>query len=133
MTAHDFEGGLLLALLFAFLGGLLLNLMPCVLPVVSFKILSFVKMSGQNRSAIFKHGIAFSLGVILSFWVLAGVVILQAYGRSAGWGFQLQEPVFVAILDYFNPFWTQLHGGFRIGSVHDGLSRFRTKVPAIKA
>ena len=99
MAAHDFEGGLLLALLFAFLGGLLLNLMPCVLPVVSFKILSFVKMSGQNRMAIFKHGIAFSLGVILSFWVLAGVMlILQAYGRSAGWGFQLQEPVFVAIL-----------------------------------
>ncbi len=96
---QEFEGGLLLALLFAFLGGLLLNLMPCVLPVVSFKILSFVKLSGQNRWEILKHGIAFSLGVILSFWVLAGVMlILQAYGRSAGWGFQLQEPIFVAVL-----------------------------------
>lgn len=96
---HDFEGGLLVALLFAFIGGLLLNLMPCVLPVVSFKILSFVKMSGQNRSATLKHGLAFCAGVIASFWVLAGIMlILQAYGQSAGWGFQLQEPLFVAVL-----------------------------------
>ena len=73
--------------------------MPCVLPVISFEVLSFVKMSGQSRSLVFKHGFAFSSGVIISFWALAGVMlILQAYGRSVGWGFQLQEPIFVALL-----------------------------------
>jgi thiol:disulfide interchange protein DsbD len=87
------------ALIFAFLGGLLLNLMPCVLPVVSLKVLSFVKLSGQKRSLIFKHSLMFSLGVLVSFWALAGVLlILQAYGESVGWGFQLQEPIFVAAL-----------------------------------
>lgn len=94
-----FEGGFGLALLLAFIGGMILNLMPCVLPVVSFKILSFVKLSGESRVLSIKHGLLFSFGVLLSFWILAGILlILQAYGRSVGWGFQLQEPVFVAIL-----------------------------------
>lgn len=93
------SGGIPLALLFAFMGGILLNLMPCVLPVISLKILSFVKMANQSRSKIFLHGLSFSSGVIVSFWILAGLLlVLQAYGRSAGWGFQLQEPLFVATL-----------------------------------
>lgn len=95
----EFEGGIGLALVFAFIGGLLLNLMPCVLPVVSFKVLSFVKMAGQSRTTTLKHGLAFSAGVIISFWLFAGLMlVLQAYGRSVGWGFQLQEPLFVAFL-----------------------------------
>lgn len=95
----EFEGGLGLALLFAFMGGMILNLMPCVLPVISFKILSFVKLAGQSRVLTFKHGLAFSGGVLASFWVLAGVLlVLQAYGHTVGWGFQLQEPIFVSIL-----------------------------------
>lgn len=94
-----FEGGLGLALIFAFVGGMILNLMPCVLPVMSFKVMSFVKMAGQSRSLTLKHGLMFSLGVILSFWILASVMlILRAYGQSVGWGFQLQEPLFVVIL-----------------------------------
>jgi thiol:disulfide interchange protein DsbD len=98
-NAPQFEGGFLLALVFAFAGGLLLNLMPCVFPVISFKALSFVKLAGENRSLVFKHGIAFSLGVLVSFWVLAGILLgMQAYGHSVGWGFQLQQPLFVAIL-----------------------------------
>lgn len=97
--AMEFEGGVLLAIAMAFLGGMILNLMPCVLPVISFKVLSFVKMAGQDRKIVFKHGLAFAGGVLLSFWVLASLLlILQAYGRSAGWGFQLQEPIFVGIL-----------------------------------
>ena len=96
---NGFNGGFGMALVLAFVGGMILNLMPCVLPVLSFKILSFVKMAGQSRSLTFKHGMAFSWGVLASFWVLAGaLLILQAYGRSVGWGFQLQEPIFVAIL-----------------------------------
>lgn len=94
-----FEGGLGLALLFAFVGGMILNLMPCVLPVMSFKVMSFVKMAGQSRALTFKHGLVFSVGVILSFWVLASVMlVLRTYGQAVGWGFQLQEPLFVAIL-----------------------------------
>ncbi|MFI0434412.1 MAG: protein-disulfide reductase DsbD family protein [Parachlamydiaceae bacterium] len=98
-ASFAFEGGVGLALLFAFVGGMILNLMPCVLPVMSFKVMSFVKMAGQSRSLTFKHGLMFSLGVILSFWVLASVMlILRTYGQSVGWGFQLQEPLFVVIL-----------------------------------
>lgn len=95
----EFKGGIALALVFAFLGGMILNLMPCVLPVISLKVLSFVKLAGESRALIFRHGLAFSLGVLISFWVLAGALLaLQAYGRAVGWGFQLQEPIFVAIL-----------------------------------
>lgn len=95
----EFDGGIGLALFLAFIGGAILNLMPCVLPVVSFKILSFIKMAGQSRALIFKHGLAFSAGVLLSFWVLAGIMLsLQSYGQAVGWGFQLQEPLFVAAL-----------------------------------
>jgi len=100
MNPHfEFQGGLLLALAFAFIGGMILNLMPCVLPVMSLKIMSFVKMSGQSRSLTIKHGLFFTLGVLISFWILASLILLlKAYGQSVGWGFQLQEPIFVVIL-----------------------------------
>ena len=98
-SSHEFEGGVGLALLFAFIGGMILNLMPCVLPVISLKILSFVKMSGKSRSLTLKHGAGFCAGVLVSFWILAAaILILRAYGQSVGWGFQLQEPIFVVIL-----------------------------------
>ncbi len=94
-----FQGGLGLALFFAFLGGMILNLMPCVLPVLSFKVMSFVKMAGQNRLLTIKHGLLFTLGVLFSFWILAiAMLFLRAYGQAVGWGFQLQEPLFVVIL-----------------------------------
>ena len=98
-SSLTFEGGLGLALIFAFIGGMILNLMPCVLPVMSFKVLGFVKMAGQSRSLTLKHGLMFSLGVIISFWALASIMLmLRTYGQSVGWGFQLQEPLFVVIL-----------------------------------
>lgn len=94
-----FDGGWLWLLIFAFIGGMILNLMPCVLPVLSFKVMSFVQMAGKSRSLTFKHGLVFSLGVIVSFWALASaMLLLRAYGQSVGWGFQLQEPLFVVIL-----------------------------------
>ncbi len=81
----------------AFLGGLLLNLMPCVLPVLSLKVLGFVRQAGER--AVWRHGVAFTAGVVLSFWTLAGILLaLRAGGESIGWGFQLQSPSFVAIL-----------------------------------
>jgi thiol:disulfide interchange protein DsbD len=89
--------GFILALAGAFLGGLLLNLMPCVLPVISLKILGFVKMAGKEQRHAFMYGLAFTSGVLVSFWVLAGALIaLKASGSAVGWGFQLQEPAFIA-------------------------------------
>jgi thiol:disulfide interchange protein len=85
------------ALMLAFGGGLLLNLMPCVFPVLSLKVLGFVQQAGEEKSRIKKHGFAFGAGVLLSFWVLAGaLLILRASGGTAGWGYQLQSPLFVA-------------------------------------
>ncbi len=83
------------AALFAFLGGLLLNLMPCVFPVLSLKILSFVK----DPAGAAKSGAAYSAGVVASFWVLAGLLFaLRSAGHALGWGFQLQSPIVVGLL-----------------------------------
>ncbi len=87
------------ALLYAFLGGLLLNLMPCVFPVLSIKVLGFVQQAGGDQRAAGVHGWLFALGVLVSFWVLTAVLLgLRAGGSQLGWGFQLQEPVFVAAM-----------------------------------
>ncbi|PAW64830.1 MAG: hypothetical protein B9S34_11940 [Opitutia bacterium Tous-C1TDCM] len=92
-------GSLLGTLALAFIGGLILNLMPCVFPVIGIKILGFVNQSGHQRSKIVAHGLVFALGVLLSFWALATVLaVLRAGGDQLGWGFQLQSPVFVYVL-----------------------------------
>jgi thiol:disulfide interchange protein len=83
----------------AFLGGLALNLMPCVLPVLSLKALGFVQQSQQSR----RHGLAlagaFSAGVFFSFWVLAAIVVaIKRSGQAVGWGFQFQQPAFVLFM-----------------------------------
>lgn len=95
------SGGMTLfwALGFAFVGGLLLNLMPCVFPVISLKILGFAKKAGETPRIMRRHGGLFALGVIASFWVLAGLLLaLRAAGESIGWGFQLQSPGFIALM-----------------------------------
>ena len=89
--------GLLAALAFAFAGGLILNLMPCVLPVLSIKVLGFAGTT--HPAAMRTHGLLYGAGVVVSFLALAGLLIaLQAGGKAIGWGFQLQSPVFVAAL-----------------------------------
>lgn len=93
------DGGFGAALGLAFLGGLLLNLMPCVLPVLSLKILGFVQQAGGDRARTRAHGLLFTAGVLASFWALAGALLaLRAGGQQIGWGFQLQSPAFVAAL-----------------------------------
>ena len=83
---------------FALLGGLLLNLMPCVFPVLSLKVLGFAK-AGESRASMRKHGVAFAAGIIVSFWLLAAVLVaLRAAGEQLGWGFQLQSPSVIAAL-----------------------------------
>lgn len=85
------------ALALAFLGGLLLNLMPCVLPVLAIKVIGVTQLGHFNRRTIALHGALYTLGVVLSMLVLAAVVlVLKALGTQVGWGFQFQEPWFVA-------------------------------------
>lgn len=93
-------GGSLLATLgLAFVGGLILNLMPCVFPVLGIKILGFVNQAGADRRKVVAHGLMFSAGVLVSFWLLAGVLeILRGGGDRLGWGFQLQSPGFIFAL-----------------------------------
>ncbi|HTB81052.1 MAG TPA: protein-disulfide reductase DsbD domain-containing protein [Opitutaceae bacterium] len=86
-------------LVLAFFGGLILNLMPCVFPVLGIKILGFVQHAGSERRKVVAHGLVFALGVLLSFWALAGALAaLRASGQQLGWGFQLQSPGFVFTL-----------------------------------
>ncbi|MEO6095475.1 MAG: protein-disulfide reductase DsbD domain-containing protein [Fibrobacteria bacterium] len=108
---------LLLMLLLAFTGGLILNLMPCVLPVLSLKIFDFVKRAGQSRWKIFSHGLVFTAGVLISFWFLAGLLlILRSGGSELGWGFQLQSPGFLVVLcALFFFFSLNLFGVFELG------------------
>ncbi|MCP5300942.1 MAG: thioredoxin family protein [Chromatiaceae bacterium] len=96
--SHAATIGLALAIGLAFVGGLLLNLMPCVLPVLSIKLLSLV---GRHDGHTGRHGIAYSAGVLLTFALLAALLSsLRATGAMLGWGFQLQEPVIVVALMY---------------------------------
>jgi len=93
------QGSLLVYLLLALVGGLLLNIMPCVLPVIALKIFGLVKMAGDNPRRVRKLGWTFSSGILFSFVVLAlFVIILQAAGQRVGWGFQFQEPLFVVVM-----------------------------------
>lgn len=107
-----------LALVFALLGGLLLNLMPCVFPVLSLKVMGFA-VRGHDEGATRRHGIAFAVGVVASFWLLAGVLlVLRAAGQQLGWGFQLQLPAVVAALAVlFFVIALNLSGVFEIGQL----------------
>jgi thiol:disulfide interchange protein len=90
---------LLRAIVLAFAGGLVLNLMPCVLPVLSVKALGLVQHSRGRPSALRIHGLAYAAGVLVSFAIVAGALIaLRAGGEQVGWGFQLQSPAFVTVL-----------------------------------
>ncbi|MBX9880267.1 MAG: thioredoxin family protein [Candidatus Obscuribacterales bacterium] len=81
---------------FAFIGGFLLNLMPCVLPVISIKVLSLLEQSRDEPKEILKSGLIFSSGIIASFMFLAVLVLaLKSFGQSIGWGFQFQHPAFL--------------------------------------
>jgi thiol:disulfide interchange protein len=83
----------------AFLGGIILNLMPCVFPVLFLKGLALVQSSGEERSRLRSHGLVYTLGILVSFWVIVAVLlILRAEGTQAGWGFQLQSPTFLTLL-----------------------------------
>ena len=86
----------------AFLGGIILNLMPCVFPVLFLKGLALVHSSHEERTTVRLHGVVYTLGILVSFWAIVGVLLgLRASGDQFGWGFQLQSPAFIAVLASF--------------------------------
>lgn len=111
-------GGLLLYMLFAVMGGLILNLMPCVFPVLSMKALSFAKNAGESVQKQRMSGIAYTAGVVGAFVALATVlIILRAGGERIGWAFQFQQPWFLAFIVYvFFMMALSLSGVFEIGT-----------------
>ena len=93
------ERSLLTIIVFALLGGLILNLMPCVFPVLSLKVLNLTSHDGASSRQYRLHGLAYTAGIVLAFMVLASVLLmLRAGGEAVGWAFQLQSPWFVALL-----------------------------------
>jgi thiol:disulfide interchange protein len=98
-TQAHAEGALWSFLLMALAGGLILNLMPCVLPVISLKVMSLVGQAGESAARVRQLGLAFVGGILATFIALAAVVVvLQAGGEVIGWGFQFQSPAFVLVL-----------------------------------
>jgi len=95
------RAGLLMALAFAVLGGLILNVMPCVLPVLGIKALGFIREAQAARRRLAIYGLVYSGGILFSFALLAAVLLaLRSGGESLGWGFQLQSPILVTLLAY---------------------------------
>jgi thiol:disulfide interchange protein DsbD len=87
------------AMVLAAVGGLILNAMPCVFPVLGLKVLGFVQQSGEDAGKVRLHGLVFTLGLLVTMWILAGVLIgLNATGERLGWGFQQQSPAFMAFI-----------------------------------
>lgn len=90
---------LTIAILFAVIGGFILNLMPCVLPVLSMKILSVVSHGGGNKKTVRRSFLTTALGILFSFLILAGMtIVLKAFGMTLGWGVQFQQPIFLVCL-----------------------------------
>ncbi|HEX6137843.1 MAG TPA: thioredoxin family protein [Casimicrobiaceae bacterium] len=127
-TSNDFTRGsaaataslsLPLALGFAFVGGLLLNLMPCVFPVLSLKAIGLATSHGSDRRALRHEGIAFAGGVVVAFAALgAAIIALRTAGEQLGWGFQLQSPAVVtALAILFFVMALNLSGVFEFGSL----------------
>lgn len=93
------SAGLLRVALLAFVGGILLNLMPCVFPVLFIKALALVQSSSVERRHMRVQGLVYTLGILVSFWIVVAVLlVLRAEGQHLGWGFQFQSPVFIACM-----------------------------------
>ena len=110
--------GMALLIGYALIGGLILNVMPCVFPVLGIKVMGLVRQAGEDRSVVIKHGLAYTLGVLVCFWALAALVIVL--GKS--WGSQLQNASFVMGLTvFFLIFGLSMAGLFEIGTSAVGV------------
>jgi thiol:disulfide interchange protein/DsbC/DsbD-like thiol-disulfide interchange protein len=133
--AADAALGLLPALLLALIGGLILNLMPCVFPVLAIKVMGFAQHAHDPRARV-ATGVAYTLGVVLSFMALGALMLaLRAGGQALGWGFQLQSPVVVAVLaGLFTLMGLNLLGVFEVASVlPSSVATLQAKSPQINA
>lgn len=118
-----------LLLLFAFLGGLLLNIMPCVFPVIGLKIMGFAKQAHKERRSVFLHGLSYASGVLICFWTLAFLVITM--GR--GWGAQLQSDWFMfALCHLFMIMSLNLAGVFEVGTSVAGAGQSLNRNEGLK-
>ncbi|QDK42164.1 hypothetical protein DOM21_12050 [Bacteriovorax stolpii] len=134
VDASTSSNSLIYYLALAFVGGLILNIMPCVLPVISIKLFGLVKYKNESHKMILKHNFFYTLGILFTFAVLATVVLsLKSIGSQVGWGFQLQSPTFVAImvialfifaLNLFGMFEFKTPGGSKLGGMqlNEGLT-----------
>lgn len=114
-------------LFMAFLGGLILNVMPCVLPVISLKLFGLIKINGSSHKEIFTHNLLYTFGILLTFAILAAVVLtLKMTGELIGWGFQMQSPSFLFLmiialvvfaLNLFGLFEFRTPGGALLGNI----------------
>lgn len=121
------SGSLIYYLLLAFFGGLILNIMPCVLPVISIKLFGLVKYRNESRKVIIRHNFFYTLGILTTFIALGIIVLgLKSFGTQVGWGFQLQSPNFIALmvvalfifaLNLFGMFEFVTPGGKHLGNI----------------
>lgn len=117
------DGSLLYYLVLAFFGGMILNIMPCVFPVLAIKITSVVSQAHEDKRKLLMHGLAYTFGVLVSLWALAGVLLaLRSTGAQFGWGFQLQSPWFVyGIVLIMFVFGLNMGGLFEVGTSAVGV------------
>ena len=123
---NDGEGlTLVQALLFSLLGGLILNLMPCVFPVLAMKAAAFARLAGDERGAMRRDGIAYTAGVLVAFGAMAAAVIaIRASVGEVNWGFQFQSPIFSLLVAYlFFVVGLNLAGVFEIGGRFAGMGQ----------
>jgi thiol:disulfide interchange protein len=115
----------LYAILAAFLGGLILNLMPCVFPILCLKVLSFASLGGSTRKKALLSSAAYSGGILVSFWALAGtLMVLRAGGEQLGWGFQLQSPYFlIGLVVLLLAMSLNFFGTFEVGGSWTGVGQ----------
>ncbi|CBW27317.1 putative thiol:disulfide interchange protein [Halobacteriovorax marinus SJ] len=121
-------------LLLAFVGGLILNFMPCVLPVISIKLFGLIQHRSESKSRILKHNLSYTLGILTTFVMLTvAIIALKSAGEQVGWGFQLQSPVFVLAmivvlfvfaLNLFGLFEFRTPGGSKLGGLETNESFF---------
>lgn len=130
-TANTSAGSWFAMLLLAALGGSILNLMPCVFPVLSLKVLGFASHHEKHQAL---HGFAYTAGVVLSFLLVAAVLLgLKAAGQAVGWGFQLQQPWFVGALAYlFFAMGLSLSGFWEFGGSWMGLGNSLATSPGYR-
>lgn len=127
IVAATSSNSIIYYLALAFIGGLILNVMPCVLPVISIKLFGLVKYKNESHKTIIRHNFFYTLGILFTFLVLATVVLsLKSIGSQVGWGFQLQSPNFIAVmitglfifaLNMFGLFEFKTPGGSILGNV----------------